>query len=158
MNAHIRNCCTWQRLALTALLMFTGTSQAAGLLTPSDGRFPELEIRDHAVDVVIEDYILDLGRRYQHLHAGDGPAMHRARLLDDLSRIQRRLGGSCRWRENKHTLARGIRRTTSTQCEERKTESCIRCEGSMNAYMRLNKTTNIIIYRAIEAKPPSLCK
>ena len=55
MNAHIRNCCTWQRLALTALLMFTGTSQAAGLLTPSDGRFPELEIRDHAVDVVIED-------------------------------------------------------------------------------------------------------
>jgi Ca-activated chloride channel family protein len=35
--------------------MLTGASHAAGLLTPSDGRFPELEIRDHAVDVVIED-------------------------------------------------------------------------------------------------------
>jgi Ca-activated chloride channel family protein len=37
-----------------ALLACAGT-QAAGLLTPADGSLPPLEIRDHAVAVVIED-------------------------------------------------------------------------------------------------------
>ena len=37
------------------LLLFSGVTQAAGLLTPSDGSLPPLEIRDHAVHVVIED-------------------------------------------------------------------------------------------------------
>lgn len=44
-------------------------------------------------DVVVEDYILDLGQRYALLYAGDGPQLHRDKLLDDLARIQRRLGG-----------------------------------------------------------------
>ena len=42
-------------LAFLAVLLFTGSLQAAGLLTPSDGSLPTLEIRDHQVDVVIED-------------------------------------------------------------------------------------------------------
>ncbi len=41
-------------LILTALLT-TGLTQAAGLLQPSDGSLPPLEIRDHQVQVVIED-------------------------------------------------------------------------------------------------------
>ncbi|MDH3527082.1 MAG: VIT and VWA domain-containing protein [Gammaproteobacteria bacterium] len=39
---------------LTASLV-AGFIQAAGLLTPSDGSLPDLEIRDHQVEVVIED-------------------------------------------------------------------------------------------------------
>jgi Ca-activated chloride channel homolog len=41
-------------LILTALLTTT-LSQAAGLLQPSDGSLPPLEIRDHNVSVVLED-------------------------------------------------------------------------------------------------------
>ena len=42
-------------LALLATLLFTSPIHAAGLLTPSDGSLPALEIRDHRVDVLIED-------------------------------------------------------------------------------------------------------
>jgi len=45
----------WQGLILLTLCLFAGFTQAAGLLTPSDGSIPALEIRDHQVDVVIED-------------------------------------------------------------------------------------------------------
>lgn len=48
---------------------------------------------EERVDVVVQDYILDLGERYAKLYAGDGPQRHRDKLLDDLDRIQRRLGG-----------------------------------------------------------------
>ena len=41
-------------IVLTALVL-NGPAQAAGLLSPSDGSLPALEIRDHRVDVVIED-------------------------------------------------------------------------------------------------------
>jgi Ca-activated chloride channel family protein len=40
---------------LLAALLTTGISQAAGLLQPADGSLPPLEIRDHEVEVVIED-------------------------------------------------------------------------------------------------------
>ena len=55
MNAHILKSPTRKGLMLIALLTMTLTTHAAGLLTPSDGRFPALEIRDHRVDVIIED-------------------------------------------------------------------------------------------------------
>jgi Ca-activated chloride channel homolog len=42
-------------LALLATVLFTSPLHAAGLLTPSDGSLPTLEIRDHRVDVLIED-------------------------------------------------------------------------------------------------------
>ncbi len=42
-------------LAALALAILAGSAQAAGLLTPSDGSLPPLSIRDHHVDVVIED-------------------------------------------------------------------------------------------------------
>lgn len=41
--------------ALAAVLLFSHTTQAAGLMTPSAGNLPELEIKQHHVDVVIED-------------------------------------------------------------------------------------------------------
>jgi Ca-activated chloride channel family protein len=40
---------------MLAALLTTTLSQAAGLLQPSDGSLPPLEIRDHQVSVVIED-------------------------------------------------------------------------------------------------------
>jgi Ca-activated chloride channel family protein len=55
MNAHTLNTKIRQGFILIALLICTASTHAAGLLTPSDGRFPALEIRDHRVDVVIED-------------------------------------------------------------------------------------------------------
>jgi Ca-activated chloride channel family protein len=51
---------TWKKTFCSGLLLFAGLLggglvQAAGLLTPSHGSLPALEIRDHQVDVVIED-------------------------------------------------------------------------------------------------------
>ncbi|MEM8547097.1 MAG: tRNA 2-selenouridine(34) synthase MnmH [Pseudomonadota bacterium] len=45
------------------------------------------------VDAVIEDYILDLGERFAAEHGEAGPLQHCARLLNDLHRIRKRLGG-----------------------------------------------------------------
>ncbi|MEN8106446.1 MAG: VIT and VWA domain-containing protein [Pseudomonadota bacterium] len=45
----------WQGLIVLTASLFAGFTPAAGLLTPSDGSLPVLEIRDHHVDVVIED-------------------------------------------------------------------------------------------------------
>lgn len=44
-----------QSLAVLLLLIITGSSQAAGLLTPSNGQLPALEIKQHDVKVIIED-------------------------------------------------------------------------------------------------------
>ncbi|EGV17305.1 VIT and vWA domain-containing protein [Thiocapsa marina] len=40
---------------LAVLLLTTSVGQAAGLLTPSDGSLPALSIRDHQVDVLVQD-------------------------------------------------------------------------------------------------------
>jgi tRNA 2-selenouridine synthase len=45
------------------------------------------------VDVVIEDYVVDLGRRYDALYGREGPARHSEKLQHDLGRIRKRLGG-----------------------------------------------------------------
>ena len=45
------------------------------------------------IDVVIEDYVVDLGRRYRELYAEDGPRLHSDKLQSDLARIRKRLGG-----------------------------------------------------------------
>lgn len=45
------------------------------------------------VEVVVEDYILDLGRRYALLHGEPAAQLHSEKLLQDLSRIRKRLGG-----------------------------------------------------------------
>ena len=55
MNRRTGKKCFWQGLVMLAALALCGTAQTAGLLTPSDGSLPSLEIRDHWVDVVIED-------------------------------------------------------------------------------------------------------
>ena len=43
-----------QGLVLLTASLIINVTQAAGLLTPADGRYPALEIRDHRVDVLIE--------------------------------------------------------------------------------------------------------
>lgn len=47
---------------------------------------------EERVDVVVGDYVLDLGRRYRALHPTEGDAIHAAKLQDDLARIRKRLG------------------------------------------------------------------
>lgn len=44
------------------------------------------------VEIVLQDYVVDLGQSYQHLYGVAGADLHRDRLLDDLLRIRRRLG------------------------------------------------------------------
>ena len=48
---------------------------------------------EQRVDVVIEDYVLDLGKRYAEIHGDDGARRHSEKLQDDLLRIRKRLGG-----------------------------------------------------------------
>lgn len=48
---------------------------------------------DERVDVVIEDYVLDLGRRYVLRYGEEGPMLHCKKLQNDLARIRKRLGG-----------------------------------------------------------------
>ncbi len=46
------------------------------------------------VQVILEDYIVDLGQRYVASEGLlEGPALHRSRLLEGLDRIRKRLGG-----------------------------------------------------------------
>jgi len=45
------------------------------------------------VQVIIEDYVVDLGRRYAGQFGERGPDLHRQKLQDDLRRIRKRLGG-----------------------------------------------------------------
>jgi tRNA 2-selenouridine synthase len=47
---------------------------------------------DERVDVVVEDYVVDLGQRYEQAHGAQGFELHSARLQDDLRRIRKRLG------------------------------------------------------------------
>ena len=51
------------------------------------------ESLERRIDVVVEDYIVDLGRRYTELHGPRGAELHSAKMLDDLGRIRKRLGG-----------------------------------------------------------------
>lgn len=49
---------------------------------------------EERVDVVLADYIVDLGQRYSQLYGEDaGAALHAQKLQDDLARIRKRLGG-----------------------------------------------------------------
>ncbi|EED32129.1 tRNA 2-selenouridine synthase [gamma proteobacterium NOR5-3] len=48
---------------------------------------------EERVQVVFEDYVLDLGERFRQVYGEAGLAAHRDRLLSDLERTQKRLGG-----------------------------------------------------------------
>jgi len=45
------------------------------------------------VQVILEDYVLDLGSRYAALYGDGGPERHAEKLQSDLARIRKRLGG-----------------------------------------------------------------
>jgi len=45
------------------------------------------------IDLVIEDYVVDLGRRYLELYGEDGAHLHSEKLQGDLARVRKRLGG-----------------------------------------------------------------
>jgi tRNA 2-selenouridine synthase len=52
----------------------------------------EQDLEDR-IDVVIEDYVVDLGRRYLQLYGEDGARLHGEKLQGDLARVRKRLGG-----------------------------------------------------------------
>lgn len=45
------------------------------------------------VEVIVEDYVLDLGRRFAALYGDRGRTLHGEKLQEDLGRIRKRLGG-----------------------------------------------------------------
>ena len=57
---------------------------------------------DERVDVVVEDYVVDLGRRYEQAFGARGFELHSARLQEDLGRIRKRLGSE------RHRIAGGL--------------------------------------------------
>lgn len=48
---------------------------------------------EERIDVVIADYVVDLGQRYTLLFGEDGARLHGEKLQSDLARIRKRLGG-----------------------------------------------------------------
>jgi tRNA 2-selenouridine synthase len=48
---------------------------------------------EERVEVIVEDYVLDLGQRFALRYGDQGPARHKEKLQSDLDRIQKRLGG-----------------------------------------------------------------
>jgi tRNA 2-selenouridine synthase len=48
---------------------------------------------EERVQVILEDYVHDLGQRYLQVSAEDGPMLHQQHLLAGLERIKKRLGG-----------------------------------------------------------------
>ncbi|VAW88682.1 Inter-alpha-trypsin inhibitor heavy chain H3 precursor [hydrothermal vent metagenome] len=65
-------------LCLALGMFVTGSSQAAGLLTPNDGITPALKIKQHHVDVVIEDgyAITKVEQVFSNPHANDLEAIY----------------------------------------------------------------------------------
>lgn len=68
---------------------------------------------EERVDVILEDYIVDLGRRYAALHGDQGPARHAAKLQEDLGRIRKRLGG-----ERHRQVSELMTRAFAAQCRD----------------------------------------
>lgn len=50
------------------------------------------ESLERRIDVVVDDYIVDLGARYRALYGDEGPSQHAGRLQEDLLKIRKRLG------------------------------------------------------------------
>jgi tRNA 2-selenouridine synthase len=51
------------------------------------------EAIEDRVQVVVEDYVVDLGQRFEEFHGTLGPQLHQQQLQEDLSKIRKRLGG-----------------------------------------------------------------
>ena len=100
--------------ALSIALMKLLDSSTAALCLEDEGRLigrlylpevlrdkmaqaPMLEVEqsvEERVDVIVDDYVLDLGERYRALHGeADGPRQHEEKLQADLYKIRKRLGG-----------------------------------------------------------------
>lgn len=68
----------WKILAFIGLFILTGFTRAAGLLQPSDGSLPALDIKQHKVDVVIEDgyAITTVDQVFHNPHSKDLEALY----------------------------------------------------------------------------------
>ncbi len=71
-------------LMLVGSLLIPGVTQAAGLLSPADGSAAKLDIREHHVDVVIEDgyAITTVNQAFFNPHANDLEAIYSFPLPD----------------------------------------------------------------------------
>lgn len=59
------------------------------------------------VDIVFQDYVVDLGRRYRQMCGDEGPRRHGLKLQEDLARIRKRLGGQ-KYQEVTTLMAQGF--------------------------------------------------
>ena len=77
-------------------------------MTESPLMVVEQSLQDR-IDVVVDDYILDLGERFRSEYAEEGPQRHAEKMLDDLGRIRKRLGGE------RHALVEAMMRQAFQQ-------------------------------------------
>jgi tRNA 2-selenouridine synthase len=68
---------------------------------------------EQRTDVVIEDYVIDLGERYREAFGDEGPRRHSEKLQDDLSRIRKRLGG-----ERHQQVSKMMEEAFTRQCRD----------------------------------------
>lgn len=68
---------------------------------------------EERIDVVVEDYIIDLGARYRHCHGEHGDELHAEKLQADLLKIRKRLGGE-RHQRMSDVMAAAFRRQRSS--------------------------------------------
>ncbi len=52
------------------------------------------ESLEQRVEVILEDYVRDLGRRYRQIHGDEAAQYHQQQLVDALGRLRKRLGGA----------------------------------------------------------------
>lgn len=64
---------------------------------------------EERIDVVIDDYVVDLGQRYMLSFGEDGARLHGDKLQADLARIRKRLGGE-RYQEVSATMSAAFQR------------------------------------------------
>lgn len=68
---------------------------------------------EERIDIVIEDYVIDLGQRYERLHGDQGPQLHAEKLQADLFKIRKRLGGA-RHQEMSQLMAEAFEQQSSS--------------------------------------------
>lgn len=72
---------------------------------------------EERIDTVVDDYVLDLGRRFAAAHGEQGPGLHRDKLQQDLAKIRKRLGGE-RYRQVSEVLDAAFEEQWRSGCHD----------------------------------------
>lgn len=109
-----------QGIIFLLITLFAGLTQAAGLLTPSDSSLPALEIRDHQVNVVIEDgyAITTIEQVFVNPHNRDLEALYSFPVPDHGTVVELTI-----WIDGQPVIGEVLERDTARQLYEQQKEA-----------------------------------